>query len=125
MQFTVVDAGGVRVVEGVPGERFVRRPEDASRIVEACLSARAKSALLYADNLTPAFFDLSSAEAGLILDKLRSFRIRLAVVCAPGSVTFSSRFRELVADDLRVFDAPDAARAWLRGAVDVPMTEVR
>src|SRR5438477_13196360 len=116
--FTVVETDGVRIVAGIPGERVMRRPEDASRIVEACLSARTRSALVYADNLTPAFFDLSSAEAGLILDKLRSFRIRLAVVCAPGSVTFSSRFRELVADDLEVFDAPDAARAWLRGVLE-------
>ena len=119
MSFTIVEADGARIVEAEPNARLMQRPGDASRIVEACLSARTRSALVYADNLTPAFFDLSSAEAGLILDKLRSFRIRLAVVCAPGRVRFSSRFRELVADDLRTFDAPEAAGAWLRGAIDV------
>jgi hypothetical protein len=31
-------------------------------VIEACFSARALSALLYARNLTPAFFDLSSGE---------------------------------------------------------------
>lgn len=57
----------------------------------------AGSALLYAPNLT-AKFDLSSREAGAILQKLRDYRIRLAVVCpvvstsdAPDSPRFICR----------------------------------
>jgi len=91
----------------------MRRPDDAARLVEACFSARTRCALVYAANVTPRFFDLSSGEAGLILDKLRRFRVRLAVVCRPGSVTFSSRFAELRADDLRTFETREAACAWL------------
>lgn len=59
------------------------------------------------------FFDLSSGEAGAVADKLRRFGIRLAVVCPPATVRFSARFAELRADDFRVFDARDAAVAWL------------
>ena len=47
------------------------------------------------ENLTPAFFDLSSGEAGAILQKLRNYGIRLAVVCPPGRVLMSSRFGEM------------------------------
>jgi uncharacterized heparinase superfamily protein len=36
-------------------------------------------------------------------------------VCAPESTEFSSRFREILSDDLRVFGARDAALAWLAG----------
>ena len=82
-------------------------------IVEACLSARVRAALLYSENLTAGFFDLSSGEAGEILEKLRRFRVWLAIVCAPGSVTFSSRFPEILSDDLRVFETREQARQWL------------
>jgi len=63
---------------------------------------------------------LSSGEAGAILQKLRDYRIRLAVVCAPGSVRFSSRFGEMVAEEsrgnyFRVFESREAAREWLNG----------
>jgi len=111
-----VDHAGVTILEGDPDEPVIRRTDDASRLLEACFSARTKCALLYPANLTSRFFDLSSGEAGLILEKLRRFRIRLAVVCPPGTVTLSSRFAELRADDLRIFDARDDACAWLAGA---------
>jgi len=101
------------LVEGQPGEVVLRKPDDAALIIEACLSERVNAALLYPENLTARFFDLSSGEAGAVLDKLRRFQIRLAVVCAPGSVRFSSRFHEFTADDFRVFESRAAACRWL------------
>ena len=114
----VVEEQGVRIVEGTPDSRIVARAEEASRVIEACLSHRTLRALLYAANLPDQFFDLSSGDAGTILQKLRNYRIRLAVVCPPGSVPFSSRFGEMLAEeqlrrDFRVFETRDAARAWL------------
>ena len=95
------------------GEPLVRKPDDAARIVESCWASKSRAALLYPEHLTPRFFDLSSAEAGIILDKLRRFRIRLAVVCPPGEVEFSSRFREILCDDFQIFDTRAAACDWL------------
>jgi hypothetical protein len=97
----------------------MRGIEDATLLVEACLSNRARTALLFAPNLTANFFDLSSGEAGAILQKLRQYRIRLAVVCPPGSVRFSSRFGEMVAEEsrigyFRILESVEAAREWLR-----------
>lgn len=121
MELSVIDEGCVRAVEGAPGRPFMLRAQDASRIVEACLSGRVRSALLYADNVTPRFFDLSSGEAGEVLQKLRSYRLRLALVCVPGSVHFSSRFGEVVAEERRagyfgVFDTRAEALEWLEFA---------
>jgi len=101
------------IFEATRGEPLVRKPDDAARIVEACWAMKTHAALLYPENLPSAFFDLSSAEAGMVLDKLRRFRMRLAVVCAPGEVTFSSRFREILCDDFQLFETRDAAAAWL------------
>ena len=115
MSLGLIDDNGVRAVEGTRGQALMQRPQDATLIIEACFSANARAALLYPENLTARFFDLSSGEAGVILDKLRRYQVRLAIVCAPGSVDFSSRFREILSNDLQVFDTRDAARAWLAG----------
>ena len=118
MELTVAEEAGVRFVEAPPDLRLLRTIEDATLLVEACFSHRAASALLYAPNLTGNFFDLSSGEAGAILQKLRNYRIRLAVVCPPGTVQFSSRFGEMAAEESRagyfqVFESVAAAREWL------------
>ena len=117
----VVEERGLTLVEGTPGEPLLRELADDNRLVERCFEARATAALLYAANLTPAFFDLRSGEAGAILQKLRTYQIRLAVVAPAGSVELSERFRELLLDERRaryfgVFDTREAALAWLAPA---------
>ncbi|WP_438022443.1 DUF4180 domain-containing protein [Sorangium sp. So ce233] len=123
MELTVVDEGGVQFVEGAPDQGLMSSVRDVDRVLEACFSARARGALLYASNLTAAFFDLSSGEAGAILQKLRNYWIRLAVVCPPGAARFSSRFEELIAEErggqhFGVFETRDAAVEWLRRTSD-------
>ena len=114
-----VDERGTKFVEGVPDAAFMANVHDLDRLIEACFADHAQAALLYASNLTPGFFDLSSGEAGAILQKLQNYRIRLAVVCVPGSVVFSSRFGELMADEQRgtdfgLFESRQAACDWLQ-----------
>ena len=114
----LIEESGVRAIEGPPGEPWLATVHDAARVVEACLSSDVDAALLYAPNLTPAFFDLSSREAGEILQKLRNYRIRLAVVAPTGSVKLSSRFGVMMAEERRgrffgVFETRDDALAWL------------
>jgi hypothetical protein len=121
MTLMLVEENGVKAVEGAPGEPWLTRAEDASRIVEACLSYATRSALLYAENLSPRFFDLSSGEAGTVLQRLRNYRIRLAVVQTPDSPPFSSRFGEMVDEErrgpwFRIFENRQAARDWIRAA---------
>ncbi|MDQ3905279.1 MAG: DUF4180 domain-containing protein [Actinomycetota bacterium] len=119
MKLTLVDENGMKFVEGVSDTPFLMNAQDINRLIEACFSEGGSGTLLYAANLPPTFFDLSSGDAGVILQKLRNYRIRLAVVAPPGSVVFSSRFGELVADERRggdfgLFATRDAARDWLR-----------
>jgi hypothetical protein len=109
----VTESGGVTFVAGVPGEPLMRTTQEATLLIEACFSARTRLALVYPEQLTRRFFDLSSGEAGEVLEKLRRFGVRLAIVCAPGTVQFSTRFREILADDLQVFETSDEACRWL------------
>jgi hypothetical protein len=118
MNLSVIVENGLKIVEGEPDAEFLASVRDIDRLIEACFADRANAALLYAANLTPAFFDLSSGEAGEILQKLRNYHIRLAVVYTPGSVVFSSRFGEMLADErggpyFGVFESRQAAVEWL------------
>jgi hypothetical protein len=96
----------------------MRKTSDAASVIELCASHGVDSALLHAENLTEKFFDLSSGEAGEILQKLRTYRIRIAVVYKPDQFRFSSRFGEMAQEEARVgyfllFESEQAAREWL------------
>ncbi|WP_437934107.1 DUF4180 domain-containing protein [Sorangium sp. So ce341] len=119
----MIDEGGVKFVEGVPDEAFLSSDRDVDRLLEACFSDGVRCALLYAANLPAPFFDLSSRQAGEILQKLRNYWVRLAVVCPPEGPGFSSRFGEMLAEERRgayfgVFETRDAAVEWIRETSD-------
>lgn len=114
----MAEEAGIRFIEGAPGRPIMLSIKDASLVIEACFSAKTDSAVLYQENLTAAFFDLSSGEAGEILQKFRNYRIRVAVVCAPASVKFSTRFREMMVEENRgkdfgTLETREAAVQWL------------
>jgi|SRR5580704_3706289 hypothetical protein len=118
MPLIVAEHAGTRFVEGPPGQPFMQSINDATVLLEACFSNRAGSALLFASNLTPKFFDLSSGEAGAILQKLRDYRIRLAIVHTADTPRLSTRFAEMAEEEsrgnyFRLFDSAEAARDWL------------
>jgi hypothetical protein len=88
-------------------------------VIEAGLSTGARSVLLYSSNLPEAFFDLSSGQAGELLQKLQNYGMRVAVVREP-AVTTSRRFGDMLAearrlDILAVVDSRDEGLAWIKG----------
>jgi hypothetical protein len=116
LQITTHDAA--TMLEGTPSAALLRSPDDIVELIAACFEHDARLVLLYAENLSDRFFDLSSGEAGTILQKLRNYQIRLAVVVDAERTPQSARFRELVSEerrggDFRLFDDRDAAEAWL------------
>jgi hypothetical protein len=62
-ELTVAEEAGVNFAEGQPDRQLMRSAGDADLVVEACAAGGVDSALLYAQNLTGGFFDLSSGEA--------------------------------------------------------------
>lgn len=111
------------MIEGPVGTPWLTSAADWKTLVEACASARSYDALLHPPNLPPGFFDLSSGVAGECLQKWRNYRVRVAVLAPTGSVAFSSRFPEMVAEEahkgyFRIFDTREPAVAWLEEVGD-------
>ncbi len=118
MNLTIQSIGTQTILEGEPGSPLLRSPEDVTDLIGACFENGADLLLLYPPNLTEHFFDLSSGEAGPILQKLRQYHIKLAVVLSPDGPQPSTMFRELLKEenkgpDFRVFSERTAAEAWL------------
>ena len=106
------------MIEGPRDQPWLTSTADWKTLVEACAAARSQDALLYPSNLPAAFFDLSSGVAGEYLQKWRNYRVRVALLCPPGSVAFSSRFPEMVAEEgrkgyFRIFETRELAVEWL------------
>ena len=118
MALTLVERGSKRLLEGAVGESLLHDANDGAILVEACFNNRTRRLLLYPENLTDRFFDLSSREAGTLLQKLRTYQVRLAVVLAQGTGSLSERFGELMVEEnrdryFRLFAEPGEAEAWL------------
>ncbi len=121
MELDAIHVNDVAVVESRPGEPLLATAEDVARVIEACFANGAEAALLYTENLPGDFFDLSSGQAGAVLQKLRNYRLRLAVVCPDGSVPITGWFRAMLdeesrGNDFRLFETREAALEWLSQA---------
>jgi hypothetical protein len=117
MDLILREVQGHQFLEGTPGQPLLGRLEDLSSVIGACFEHAVHALLLYPENMTEHFFDLSSGQAGEVLQKLRNYQIRLAIIRTPG-LYMSSRFGELVADESRgphfgLFDERAAAQEWL------------
>lgn len=120
MDISIETRGDQTIIEGSPGAQLLRTPDDVVRILEACFDNHTRSVLLYAENLTEHFFDLSSGEAGAILQKLRNYHVKLALVVPEAGARPSSMFPEMVLEESRsgyfgIFENRGLAEAWLAG----------
>jgi hypothetical protein len=111
------------MIEGPRDQPWLTGSGGWKTLVEACAAARTSDALLHPANLPAEFFDLSSGIAGEYLQKWRNYRTRVAVICPPGAVSFSSRFPEMIAEEarkgyFRIFETRDPAVAWLEEVGD-------
>ena len=118
MVLEIASEGSVTFVEGSPSAPTASGTEVVTALIEACFGAGADAAVLYAEQLPAAFFDLSSGVAGAALQRLRNYGIRLAVVVPPGWGGGSSRFGEMFAEarrgrDFVLVESRAAAVQWL------------
>jgi hypothetical protein len=78
--------GGVRVIEGCrvlcyAGEgRALASADDALDVISAAMGGRTDLVWIPVEHLDPRFFDLSTGVAGVILQKLVNYGLRVAVL---------------------------------------------
>jgi len=125
MEVRVVDAGGVRYTEVLPGTVSFASEQDALDLVGACAGTLAWAALVHGDALSERFLDLRTGLAGAILQKFVNYRLPVAVLWT-GEVP-GGRFGEYVRETnrgghVRLFSDRAAAEAWLaeRALTDAP-----
>jgi hypothetical protein len=89
----------------------------ARDVLVRCIEASANRALLEADALPQAFFDLSSGAAGELVQGLMNYGIRMAAIVpdmAPYSASFQAFARETNrGHHFRFFESRSSAAAWL------------
>jgi hypothetical protein len=118
MDLNVVDNGAGRYLAGPAGQSLLARAEGVTELVGACFSNGTRRLLLYAENLPPRFVDLSSGEAGAVLQKLQTYHIRTAIVIDLEQTPHSRYFADMVAEanrgrDFHFCAEPEAAERWL------------
>lgn len=98
-------------------EPVIQKISDALDLVAACGEMGTGLLLLKAENLSPAFFDLSSGLAGDILLKFTNYQMKVALVI-PRNLPVSERFAEFASEtrfnrEFRIFHQEDSALTWL------------
>ena len=118
MDLNLVESGAGRYLAGPAGQTLLARAESVTELVSACFSNATLRLLLYAENLPPRFVDLSSGEAGTVLQKLQTYHIRTAIVLDLEQTPHSRFFADMAAEanrgrDFHFCADRESAKRWL------------
>jgi hypothetical protein len=123
MAAVIMDINVIRIAEqqylaGIHGKRLIQTEDDITQILELCYENNTNRVLLYAENFSDRFFDLSSGEAGMILQKFSNYFVKVAAVLKLDEVPHSHKFEELAVEvnrgnQFRIFDNLEQAESWL------------
>jgi hypothetical protein len=118
MDINVIRIADKQYLSGVPGKKLIQTEADVTQILELCYENDTNRVLLYAENFSDKFFDLSSGEAGMILQKFSVYFVKVAAVLSLGEVPHSHKFEELVVElnrgnQFSVFNELHQAEQWL------------
>jgi len=111
-----VEKNGVRYIRLTGGE--IAREADALTVVQFCAEHDTNLVLIPGERLSSEFLRLSTAVAGLVLQKLSNYFIRAAAVLDAASVR--GKFRDFMLETnrgnlFRIFDGEQQAEEWLTG----------
>jgi PadR family transcriptional regulator AphA len=103
-------------VKGTPGRPLLTVEKDVVELIGICGEHETDRLLLFAENLPKKFFDLSSGEAGMVLQKFVNYHLKVAAVVPPEYIT--GKFSEFVLEtnrgrQFRVFQDLGQAERWL------------
>ena len=118
MDINVIRIADKQYLAGIPGKKLIQSEADVNRLLEACYENDTNRILLYPENFSDKFFDLSSGEAGMILGKFSQYLVKLAAVLCLDEVPHSHKFEELALEvnrgnEFRIFKDLQQAEQWL------------
>jgi|WetSurMetagenome_2_1015567.scaffolds.fasta_scaffold976796_1 hypothetical protein len=118
MDLNVLRVAEKQYLAGIPGKKLIQTEADINRILEACYENNTNRVLLYPENFSEKFFDLSSGEAGMILGKFSQYFVKAATVLDLDQVPHSHKFEELAVEvnrgnEFRIFKDLQQAEQWL------------
>ncbi|MBN1755196.1 DUF4180 domain-containing protein [bacterium] len=117
MELELVKRAEQCYLRGPIGKRLLSSPLQIMELLNECANHNTNLILLRAENLTPGFFDLSSREAGEILQKFSNYRIKAALVISSDQEK-SRMFNEMSLETnrgniFRIFEKVEQAEQWL------------
>ena len=120
MNMQVIDHAdpNLSYVSGVAGEPLMTQVSDVLTVIEFCWGVQIDRLLLYAENLPAQFFDLSSQQAGTILQKFRNYQMQVAIVLNRATRPPTAYFLEAAQEENRrggcyIAETLAQAEAWL------------
>lgn len=119
MELHLLTKNGRLVAKAQPGQLVLGSPSGINEVLEFCLSHRVLRLLLHSENLPGEFFELRTGLAGAVLQKCRTYRLRIALILAP-DLELSGRFHQLIEEEnlgphFRFFNDAEKALAWVAG----------
>jgi hypothetical protein len=118
MDINVIRIAEKQYIAGIPGKKLIQTEADVTRILELCYENDTNRVLLFAENFSDHFFDLSSGEAGMILQKFSVYFVKVAAVLSLDKLPHSHKFEEMATEansgnQFRIFNDLQQAEQWL------------
>ncbi len=118
MEVKVVTVGEKNYLAGLPGKRLIQVEEDINSLFGLFYEHHTSRLLLYPENLSDKFFDLSSGEAGMVLGKFSTYQVKAVAVMDLDRVPHSHKFEDLVIElnrgnQFRFYKDLSQAEQWL------------
>lgn len=116
MESEIITGPGVKYLSLSHDHNFILTARTVAKLIEICLSQGVSCVLAQEEHLPPEFFKLRTLEAGEILQKLRTYGIRLAIVVLKEE-HYTKRFQEMLAEEKRrryfgIFEDKQQAEKW-------------
>ena len=114
----LIEKNGVRYISGLKDSKLIEKEQDVNLVMEAAYEKDADRAMLYKENLPAEFTKLGSGQAGMVLHKFMTYRMKLAVVVDKED-TEKGKFAEMVTEVnmhnnlFHVFTDAQSAEEWL------------
>ena len=120
MHTQIVERNGEKYLAFPPEVQIRLSSRTVGDIIAECLATGSGSVLVTEEHLEDEFFKLETLEAGEILQKFRTYGIRLAIVVSPKRLR-AGRFKEMAAEEKRgrwfsAFADKRKAEEWLISA---------